>query len=134
MAKKKTTEQPVRRTDNPNVMGLRGVVLDQPISGMRACTESMRLMKGHKRQLFRMDLSFWWYYALLALASAVGYLDVIVGLMGISLPIDPLVLFFGTLVLYCAAVTALSLWKKCDVDAAYVLAFEQIAYPEEGRE
>ena len=32
MAKKKTTEQPVRRTDNPNVMGLRGVVLDQPIT------------------------------------------------------------------------------------------------------
>ena len=32
MAKKKTTDQPVRRTDNPNVMGLRGVVLDQPIT------------------------------------------------------------------------------------------------------
>ena len=32
MAKKKVTEQPVRRTDNPNVMGLRGVVLDQPIT------------------------------------------------------------------------------------------------------
>ena len=32
MAKKKTTEQPTRRTDNPNVMGLRGVVLDQPIT------------------------------------------------------------------------------------------------------
>ncbi len=32
MAKKKTTEQPVQRTDNPNVMGLRGVVLNQPIT------------------------------------------------------------------------------------------------------
>ena len=32
MAKKKVTEQPTRRTDNPNVMGLRGVVLDQPIT------------------------------------------------------------------------------------------------------
>ena len=32
MAKKKVTEQPVQRTDNPNVMGLRGVVLDQPIT------------------------------------------------------------------------------------------------------
>ena len=32
MAKKKTTDQPVQRTDNPNVMGLRGVVLDQPIT------------------------------------------------------------------------------------------------------
>ena len=32
MAKKKGTDQPVQRTDNPNVMGLRGVVLDQPIT------------------------------------------------------------------------------------------------------
>ena len=32
MAKKKTTDQPVRRTDHPNVMGLRGAVLDQPIT------------------------------------------------------------------------------------------------------
>ena len=32
MAKKKVTEQPARRTENPNVMGLRGVVLDQPIT------------------------------------------------------------------------------------------------------
>ena len=32
MAKKKVTEQPIRRADNPNVMGLRGAVLDQPIT------------------------------------------------------------------------------------------------------
>ena len=32
MAKKKTTEQPVQRAGNPNVMGLRGAVLDQPIT------------------------------------------------------------------------------------------------------
>ena len=33
MAKKKTTDEPaVRHTDNPNVMGLRGAVVDQPIT------------------------------------------------------------------------------------------------------
>ena len=32
MAKKKVTDQPVQHTENPNVMGLRGVVLDQPIT------------------------------------------------------------------------------------------------------
>ena len=32
MAKKKTTDQPVRRTDHPNVMGLRPEVLEQPIT------------------------------------------------------------------------------------------------------
>lgn len=105
-------------------------IMEREITVLQAYFLSSRLMKGRRWEMFRLDLSFWWYYALLALASAVGYLDVILGLMGISLPVDPMVLFFGTLVIYCVAVTALSLWKKCDVEAAYVLAFEQIAYPE----
>ena len=35
---------------------------------------------------------------------------------------------------YCLLLTGLSLWKKCDVDASYVLAYEQILAPmtEEG--
>jgi len=32
LAKKKGADQPIRRADNPNVMGLRGAVLDQPIT------------------------------------------------------------------------------------------------------
>lgn len=110
------------------------LIMERQITAVQAYFLSSRLMKGRRWELFRMDLSFWWYYALMGLASAVGYLDVYLGLLGISLPIDPLVMFFGTLVLYCAAVTALSLWKKCDVEAAYVLAYEQIAHPEPAEE
>lgn len=43
-------------------------------------------------------------------------------------------MFFGTLVVYFVLLTGLYLWKKCDVDAAYVLAFEEIAYPDEETE
>lgn len=96
------------------------------VSAMRAMATSARLMKGHRWQLFKLDLSFWWYTALILFATAVGYLDVILSLAGISVPIDSNVMFFGTLVLYCILDLLICLWKKCDVETTYVLAFEAI--------
>ena len=110
------------------------LMMERPIGGIRAHMESIRLMRGHKWQIFKLDLRFWWYYLLGAAVTCVGYLDVILGLLGIAVPIHSTVLFFGTLAVYFVLQTALCLWKKCEVDGAYVLAYEQIAYPEEGRE
>lgn len=107
------------------------LVMERPISGARAYFESMRLMRGHKWQLFRLDLSFWWYHGLGLLISMVGYLDAILTLLGIPLPMDATGMFFLTLGAYCVLQTGLYLWKKCQVDAAYVLAYEAIAYPEQ---
>ena len=102
------------------------LVLEQPISGMRACTESMRLMKGHKWQLFRMDLSFWWYHGLGLLIALVGNADMILRYLGLPLPMDSTVMFFLCLGAYFVLQTGLFLWKKCQVDAAYVLAYDAI--------
>ncbi len=107
------------------------LVLTQPIGAVRAHFESARLLRGHKVQLLKLDLSFWWYYLLGTVVSVVGYLDVVLNMLGIPVPVDPMVMFFGTLVAYCVLYTALCLWKKCQVDAAYVLAFESIAFPAE---
>lgn len=106
------------------------LLMERPISGVRAHFESLRLMRGHKWQMLKLDLSFWWYHLLGVLIAVVGYLDVILGLAGVEVPINEMVLFFGTLAAYFVLLTGLYLWKKCDVDAAYVLAYEQIAYPE----
>lgn len=106
------------------------LLVERPISGVRAHFESLRLMRGHKWQLLKLDLRFWWYHLLGAVIAAVGYLDVILGMLGIQVGVDPMVMFFGTLGAYYVLTMALCLWKKCEVDAAYVLAFEQIAYPE----
>ena len=106
------------------------LMMERTIGGIQAHFESLRLMRGHKWQIFKLDLSLWWYYLLGMVIGAVGYLDVILGLMGVAVPVDPMVMFFGTLAAYCVLQTLLYLWKKCDVDAAYVLAYEQIAYPE----
>lgn len=44
--------------------------------GMQAIFHSRVLMKGHRKELFFLDLSFWWYYLLEAgiLALSLGYL------------------------------------------------------------
>ena len=107
------------------------LVMERNFGGVRACLESMQLMRGHKLQMLRLDLSFWWYHGLGLLISMVGYLDVILTALGISAPVDATTMFFLTLVAYCALQTVLFLWKKCPVDGAYVLAYEAIAHPEQ---
>ncbi len=106
------------------------LVMERSIGGVRAYFESMRLMRGHKWQMLKLDLGFWWYYVLGFLIAAVGYLDVILTMLHIPLPMDATWMFFVTLGAYCVLQAALFLWKKCQVDAAYVLAYEAIAYPE----
>ena len=54
----------------------------------------------------------------------------ILSLAGIPLPMDETGMFFGTIAAYCVLITALSLWKKAQVEASYVLAYEAIAHPE----
>lgn len=99
-------------------------------SAFQARFLSLRLMKGHKWAMLKLDLSFWWYYLLVAVITAVGYLDVILSLAGIPLPMDETVMFFATIAAYCVLITALSLWKKAQVETSYVLAYEAIAHPE----
>ena len=99
-------------------------------SAFQARFLSLRLMRGHKWSMLKLDLSFWWYYLLVTVITAVGYLDVILSLAGIPLPMDETVMFFGTIAAYCVLITALSLWKKAQVETSYVLAYEAIAHPE----
>lgn len=102
------------------------LMMDRQIGGVASLFLSRRLMRGHKRRLFRLDLSYWWYYLLGMIFSVVGYLDAIFMVLGIELPVDPTVLFFGTMIVYFVLNTALSLWKKCEVDAACMLFYEEV--------
>ena len=40
------------------------VMEDAPVGAVKATLQSLRLMKGNCKALFRLDLSFWWYYLL----------------------------------------------------------------------
>jgi hypothetical protein len=105
------------------------LMMERPIGGVQAHFESMRLMRGHKWQVLKLDLRYWWYYAMGLAVGVLAYLDQILPLLGISLPLDPNLLYFLAMGLYCLANLALCLWKKCEVDAAHILAYEAIAHP-----
>ena len=107
------------------------LVMTQPVGAVQAHFLSAQLTQGHKWQLLRLDLSWWWYYVLLAAAVTVGDLNVLLSTLEISVPLDPAVMPLGTLAVYSVLYLGLSLWKKCDVDASYVLAYEAIAAPME---
>lgn len=96
------------------------------MTGLGALLLSWRMTRGHRTKFLRLDLSYWWYYLLLALALVLGYLDVILSALSLPLPVNAKVMFFVTMVLYLAAEMAISLWKKCEVDAASVLICEEI--------
>ncbi|MBQ7230860.1 MAG: DUF975 family protein [Oscillospiraceae bacterium] len=106
------------------------LVMDRNIGAIPAHFLSIRLMRGHKWQLCKLDLSWWWYYLLGAACWVVGYLDLLLGMLGIPLPMNATVMFFVTLAAYCVLFTLLSLWKKCEVDASYVLFYENVMPPE----
>lgn len=106
------------------------LVMDRKIGAIPAHFLSIRLMRGHKWRLCKLDLSWWWYYLLGAACWVVGYLDLLLGMLGIPLPMNATVMFFVTLAAYCVLFTLLSLWKKCEVDASYVLFYENVMPPE----
>ena len=72
------------------------MVLDGHDKAFAALRQSMRAMKGKKAQLFRLDLSYWWYFALQLLCVAVAYGDLLLPLLGITMDADMAFwLFYG---------------------------------------
>ena len=108
-------------------MGVYLIMSDQVRGGFQALFTSIRMTRGHKWKLFKLDLSYWWFYVLEGLATVVLYLDLIFTVMDIEAPFNPTVFFFLLLVLYSVLELALHLWKKAERDTVFVLAYEQIA-------
>lgn len=62
-------------------------LLDMPRPGALAAMGQSRLMMRRNRfALFRLDLSFWWYYLLEGLVTLVAYGDVLLPMAGVRFP------------------------------------------------
>lgn len=101
------------------------------VGGAAAHLLSARLMKGHKWEILKLDLSYWWYYLLGVVITLAGWLDILLPLVGVELPFDPTLMYFATLILHCVLLLALNVWKKCEVECTYLTAFEAIVHPAE---
>lgn len=75
------------------------LLLDDPASGaIMAILRSFKLTKRRAKKLLALDLGFWWYYLALVAVSLVSQGDVLLGYLGVALPMtqtEAYFLFFG---------------------------------------
>lgn len=100
-------------------------LLDNPRAGaMIALRRSTLMLHKNRLALLKLDLRFWWFYLLDALAVALCYGDTLLALAGIALPIDQQVSFFLFYLLYLAGQAGLYIWAKNKVECTYAAAYE----------
>lgn len=103
---------------------------DHPEEGaLRAIRKSLRLMKRNSLKLFKLDLSFWWFYALQAVMAVICYGDMIAPMLGITLPFSADAAY---LIFYCANLIGqlLLFWySKNYVMATYAAVYDSLEPP-----
>ena len=106
------------------------LLIDRPqLGAFGVLRESRRMMQGNMKMMFRVDLSFWWYYLLQALVSMLIYLNMVLAPFAIGLP--PEVLYWGTVVLYLAADFALRYFFSNKVAVTYALFYDSLCPKQE---
>lgn len=89
------------------------ILIDNPrCGGLRAALTSAKRMRRNCFSLFRLDLSFWWFHILLAVTTLIGNLDLLLPALGVSLPLDADVAYFGFYVLCLLLQLGLFVWAK----------------------
>lgn len=102
-------------------------LIDQSRAGaLNAMRQSRQTLRGNKWNLFKIDLSFWWYYLLRAVITALQYILLILDMFGIQLPVSPAVRFFGVMVLYLAAEFAINVLLRNRVEVTYALVYDTL--------
>jgi len=87
------------------------VIMDDPQQGaLMAMRTSAQMMRGNRMNLFRLDLHFWWFYAAGLLLTAIAWLDWLLPMIGIELPVNADVGFFLFYLVY-AALRLLLFWQ-----------------------
>ena len=106
------------------------VLLEEPEKGaLNALRTSRRLMRGNAMTLFKLDVSFWWFYLLDLGVTAVCYADVLLALLGITLPVSATFSFFASFGVYLVCQLALYWWRKNEVDTTYAVFYDALKQP-----
>lgn len=98
-------------------------------SSLMAMLESRRLMHRNRIHLFRLDLSFWWFYLAQLLLTVLCYGDVILPALGVTLPFNADTAYF---IFYIAALLAqFALLYCCSnrVQTAYAMFYDTLRTP-----
>ena len=107
-------------------------IADNPRRGaLAALNQSKLLLRRNRFALFRLDLTMWWFYVLQFLISLVCYGDVLLPMLGVTLPFSATVSYylFFVLSLVLQIVTYYFLMNR--VYAAYAVVYEGLIAPPE---
>lgn len=102
-------------------------LLDNPRAGaIYALRTSAKLLHKNSLNLFKLDLSFWWYFLIEAALILVCYGDMLLSMLGISLPFGSTTAFFLFYVLYFIGQLVFYAFARNQVEATYGAAYEQL--------
>lgn len=109
------------------------IIMDKPGTGaLAALALSSRLSRKKRFALLRLDLSFWWYYALQIAATLLCYLDVILSYVVTELPIGADTAYFVSYILGLGAKAALFTFAGSRLHATWAVAYDTLAQQPEG--
>ena len=104
------------------------LLLEQPgMGGMQAMFISRAMTQGRRKALFKLDLSFWWFYLAELLIAALCYGDLILELMGMKLPLSATASSWLFLLISLVAQLALHWFAKPALEVSWAKAFRDIS-------
>ena len=103
------------------------VLYDHPEAGaLYAIRESKKMMRFHRLSVFKLDLSFWWFYLALALSYALNYAPMFLSVSGISLPVEGEALSVLCFLLSCAAEFVVIFFLRSRMEVTCALAYNRL--------
>lgn len=103
------------------------LLIEKPqLGALGAMRESQRMMRGNKIAMFKIDLSFWWYYLAMAAGIVCSYVDVVLSILGITLPLPETAAFFLPYILNMAVDFAVIYFLACKVEVTYALVYDAL--------
>ncbi len=109
---------------------IRYLLLDENrIGALAAFAGSIRMTKGERKNLFLLDLSFWWYYALTALITGIMYVPDILVSFGVTLPVTYETANAISYLVYLAAFLALTWFAGAYYQTSMAFAYEALHEP-----
>ena len=111
---------------------VRYLIMDNPdLGGIRAVLMSGKMMRGRWLRLFKLDLSFWWFYGLELLLGVVSAGNLLLPMLGVALPVSDGVAYWGFQLLAGAGELGLYYLARPKLEVTYALCYEAFLQPED---
>ena len=107
-------------------------LMDHPGQGaLAALRNSRKMMRGNCMDVFRIDLHFWWFFALDLLISLIPSAYLALPLLGITLPFAESVVNLLLYAIYLASFLGLCCWRQNEVSVTYAHLYKALKPSEE---